>query len=803
MQKEFENPATPSIEKNNQNENPGTKEKIEAGNLTIEDTKKERIEALEEGVRLSEINRDAALIDLERWQDTNTTEPSHFEYRLPEIQNRINQAEHRITSSKLDIDIIKADPKSPDKKDEIIKSFIAGQVLDGKTASLRDRLLSFDKQEASFNERLERNHRATEKLQSELDEINAMIEADDSDRLKLNRRDVVIEMNGVSDRYEVLTQEKIKIEALAKEREMIQSQIDAIMAGGVTDEELPNSIKEDPDFAACLREADTYNSDDDRLFKRNVNYNPEETAIKLFSDRFPQKSAYYERLVTNAPDIKNEQNDPSPEDPTSTETPADKITQTPRESFEGIITESLTNDQQQLNQEKVEAIINNTEEISKSSVVNYIQTEKATGTLNTEPDYEKLKAEPIIDTRSFYDIEPSRADKGSFELVATEKIIGRPNADNYEDGWAHEYNERKGRIGEIVDQINNPENEAGVERIFHTEDKLGDRIKLASYEGPAGPIYSVFDGTHRVAGVKASGLEKMPAEIFRTEYPYKKITANKEETADWQDKIDRGFIIGTIETFETENGEQSMLIVESEVVPWIRARNQNDIFKLNQVYEQQYPGALEQVGFPKETLTDRTAFWAYMDGNFSQWKQLQKQPNQPETQTTEDEVEEVKVPKSITTAKGSVYTYLKDGRTQRFKSAEGEMEEPQNVLVFIPRVDNIADWEHFDRLPDWIKENDNDQVMEILASDYIQNPNKRVVLTDESNEIVRSNADATKAKSLILQFVENATNQTEFALPVSSKPEIGATTYDARYFDKDGKEHVLAHIGNVVTSIDY
>ena len=785
---------------------PPSPETFEAEPAVVEDTPEERVEALEEGIRLTEIGRNSAVADLARWQNTNTTEPSHFEYHLPEIQNRISRAEHSITSSKLDIDLINAAPESPEQEDEVIKSFIAGQVLDGKTAGLRDKLSSFDKQEADFNERLDRNHRATEKLQTELDEINTAIESGDpdADRLKLNRRDVLVEMNGVSDRYEALTHEKARIDALSGEREAIQSQIDEIVAVGVADEELPKSIGEDPDFAACFKEADSYKSDDDRQTKAESGYNPEAIATKLFRDRFPHKSAYYERLAAKASDIKDTQNEQPPEKPTPTETIADKITRTPSGSFESMTPETITGEQQYLKHEQVEAVVSSNEEISQKSVVSYIQTEKAAGTLNAESDYEKLKAEPVIDTKNFYDVEPSRTEKSSFELVDTEKIVGRPNADNYEDGWAHEYNERQGRIGEIVDQINNPENEAGVERIFHTEDQPGDRIKLASYEGPAGPIYSVFDGTHRVAGVKASGLEKMPAEVFRTEYPYEKTTANKEEVADWQDKIDRGFITGSIETVETEDGERSVLKVENEVLPWIRAQSQNDIFKINQIYEKQYPGALEQVGFPKETLTDRTALWAYMDGNFDQWKQLQEQSKQAETEVAaEDMIEEVKMPKSITTAKGSVYTYLEDGRTQRFKSAEGEMKEPHNVLAFIPRIDSIGDWEHFDRLPDWIKDNDNDQVMEILASDYIHNPNKRVVLTNESNEIVRSNADASKAKSLLLQFVDNSTNQTEFALPVSSKPEIGATTYDARYFDKDGNEHMSSHIGNAVTNIEY
>ena len=789
MKEGFENPAknqqaetdeTPVLEETS-DEMFDAVESIETDNVTPEDTPEEHIEVLEEGIRLTELTRGSAVAELEKFQHMDWVENmGHIEHALPEVQNRISRAEHSITSSKLDIDLIQGAPESPEQKDEVIKGFVKGQMLDSKTAGLREKLTSFDARENDYSQRMDRNHRATEKLQTELDEINAAIESgsDDTERLKLNRRDVLVEMHGVSDRYEALMGERSEIDELGTEREVTQSQIDEIVAGGVADEKLPKSIEEDPDFAACLREADSYASQDSKLFAEQRNYNPQETAIKLFRDRFPQKSTYYER---NAAEVA-------------------------MGTMESLSAEHLTGDSEQLlTSQQVDAIqaekaggIENATEVSKDKTINTVREAIEAGSLNTEPNIEKLKAESIIDTKSFYEVEPSRAERSSFEYVDTARIVGRPNASNYEDDWAHEYDERVGRIGEIVKQINNPDEEDGIESIFHTEDQTADRIKLASYEGPAGPIYSVFDGTHRVAGIKASGLDKMPAEIFRTEYPLEKSSNNAEEIADWQDKIDRGFVTGSIETAEDENGTRSVLKVESEVLPWILAKNQNDIFKINQIYEQQYPGSIEKAGFPAETLTDKTALWAYMDGNFDQWKQLQE-----EHDLSPEKTEEIKMPKSITTAKGLVYTYLEDGTTQRFKSVEGEMKEPQDILTFIPQIERIKDWEHFDRLPDWIKEYDNDQVMEMLASDYIHNPKKSVVLTNESNQIVRSNAEAAKAETLLLQFVDAETNQTEFALPVSSKPEVGDTTYDARYFEKDGKQRFSSHIGNAVTGIEY
>ena len=114
MKEGFENPAknqqsetdeTPVLEEAS-GELFGAAESIETDNVTPEDTPEEHIEALEEGIRLTELNKVTAQADLERWRKTNTTEPSHFENHLPEIHNRISRAEHSITSSKLDIDLI-------------------------------------------------------------------------------------------------------------------------------------------------------------------------------------------------------------------------------------------------------------------------------------------------------------------------------------------------------------------------------------------------------------------------------------------------------------------------------------------------------------------------------------------------------------------------------------------------------------------------------------------------------------------------------------------------------------------------
>ena len=168
------------------------------------------------------------------------------------------------------------------------------------------------------------------------------------------------------------------------------------------------------------------------------------------------------------------------------------------------------------------------------------------------------------------------------------------------------------------------------------------------------------------------------------------------------------------------------------------------------------------------------------------------------------EVEEVKLPKSVTTSKGSVYSYLDSGKTQRFKTVESETKEPQDVLVYIPQISSLKTWKNFARLPEWIKEYNNDQVMETLASDYVHNKTKAVIVGDGSYKTINNNQEARGAENLFLFFFDKNTKEIEFALPVSVDPSIGSTTFDARtYKGDDGNEKYSCHIGNEVVNIEY
>ncbi len=154
---------------------------------------------------------------------------------------------------------------------------------------------------------------------------------------------------------------------------------------------------------------------------------------------------------------------------------------------------------------------------------------------------------PIIDEHFFrtaltsVDVETEK----SFCLVETDKIVGRPFAKEYEDGWSHEYESRKGRIveiaGEFVRGVQNllqdatRENAALIgqlERVFHLNEPA-ERIKVLALDGPSGPIYLVEDGTHRVAAAKLINLKAIPCEVTKIKYPLTQWTYDEEVARFW------------------------------------------------------------------------------------------------------------------------------------------------------------------------------------------------------------------------------------------------------------------------------
>ena len=135
-------------------------------------------------------------------------------------------------------------------------------------------------------------------------------------------------------------------------------------------------------------------------------------------------------------------------------------------------------------------------------------------------------------------------------------------------------------------------------------------------------MYSVDDGSHRVAGAKAAGLHEIPCDVKRIKYPLERMTNNGNDIADWQRKIDLGLIQGKVETLQNSDGKISYkLTVQKEVLPWIRTTSQSDLIKISRVYERMYPNSLDNLDVPRDALIDSIANNYFMAGRWNEWEE--------------------------------------------------------------------------------------------------------------------------------------------------------------------------------------
>jgi hypothetical protein len=227
-----------------------------------------------------------------------------------------------------------------------------------------------------------------------------------------------------------------------------------------------------------------------------------------------------------------------------------------------------------------------------------------------------LENEPIIDSKYFKELEIESSLEYVFAGVELKDIVGRPFADNQKGGWSFEYENRKGRILEIVGKIKNATAEnvsALVDSIFHPKEE-NERIKLIKINGKAGPIFSVLDGTHRIAGCKKAGLEIIPAEYKEIKYPV--LVQDSISIKVCRQLKGLGFLTGNL-------NDKGFFEVQSEDFPWLRISSPNDRKKISEVYEKAHPNSLSGLSIPREIFFDQIAYNFFAEGKFEEWKDKQ------------------------------------------------------------------------------------------------------------------------------------------------------------------------------------
>jgi hypothetical protein len=147
----------------------------------------------------------------------------------------------------------------------------------------------------------------------------------------------------------------------------------------------------------------------------------------------------------------------------------------------------------------------------------------------------------------------------------------------------------------------------------------------------------------------------------------------------------------------------------------------------------------------------------------------------------------------VVTERGSVYRYLPNGQTQRYKEAEKSLRPSKDVLVYVPNFESVKDKLSPEALATFGKDG---QDFEETMLEYIHSEDKRVNVVDRFGEPVETNAAVIKeGGDVYLSFGDRV--KTDFTIPVSHIPKIGYSTFDKGR----SKEGVRQHLGNKVTKI--
>ncbi len=128
----------------------------------------------------------------------------------------------------------------------------------------------------------------------------------------------------------------------------------------------------------------------------------------------------------------------------------------------------------------------------------------------------------------------------------------------------------------------------------------------------------------------------------------------------------------------------------------------------------------------------------------------------------------------VVTERGSVYRYLPNGKTQRFKTLENHLSPVKDLLVFIP-----------------------DQGHAELVLDYVHTPNTRVRVVNKTGRHLKSNDDIDRDGGPI-HITLGRGETIDHRVFVSHLPEIGRSAFD-QTINPDGSSRL--HLGHAVSKI--
>lgn len=156
----------------------------------------------------------------------------------------------------------------------------------------------------------------------------------------------------------------------------------------------------------------------------------------------------------------------------------------------------------------------------------------------------------------------------------------------------------------------------------------------------------------------------------------------------------------------------------------------------------------------------------------------------------------------VITAKGSVYNYLPDGTTQRFKKAENKEYEPQAAIVFVPDYETIKKIAPKDLDVESVFGENDAQYNQILLEKNQTKGSKNYIVNAQGKKLETNEAIQAENGPIFLTF--GSEDKVDFFIPVSKEPKIGYYTFDTRKYTNENGEFLRErHIGNKVTEIRY
>lgn len=168
--------------------------------------------------------------------------------------------------------------------------------------------------------------------------------------------------------------------------------------------------------------------------------------------------------------------------------------------------------------------------------------------------------------------------------------------------------------------------------------------------------------------------------------------------------------------------------------------------------------------------------------------------SKPKEETLEQKLADVE---SFETSQGSRYNVLKDGRTQRYKTAEDDQRDPHNATVFIPDFETLRR-----AIP---KENfredlfgDDKKTYDQKLDQLFYSKRYKFHIIDKNGKILEDQRSISQAGAGIFLTVERE-GKVEAYIPVTPSPRTGFSVYQTT----KGNGERRMHLGHPVTKITY